>query len=147
MHRRVASQSKWKYQEQGALVLQKMSRLKECQRRCATLRDDLQGMSREQLQWQETGYFDGAQREAVLRLMGEVNESLLAWEAAADKQIDEVRRARLDLARAKQRKEKSEEKYQAALRELREAEESSSDRELEDIYINTYRHPSRVAKR
>lgn len=140
VHRRVASQSRWSYQEQGARLLEETSRLKDYQRRCTALLNDLDGMTREQSAWQETGYFDGAQREGVLRLLSEVHEALAQWQAAAQDQEGVVKQCRLDLARAKQRKDKSEEMYQAALLVLRDTQRAFETKELDDIYINSYRH-------
>jgi hypothetical protein len=143
VYRRVASQSRWSYQEKGARLLEETDRLKEYQKRCSALLSDMEGMAREQLEWQEAGYFDGAQREGVLRLIGEIHSSLAEWQSVARDQESLVHQCRLELAKAKQRKEKSEEKYQAVLRELQNFERELESKELEDIYINTFRHKAR----
>jgi Fe-S cluster biosynthesis and repair protein YggX len=139
LHRRIASQSKWSYQERGAVFLAETERLKAFQKQCRKLLNDMDELTREQLELQESGYFDPAQREGVLRLMAEIHASLIVWHDATEEQQDLVGQRRLELALAKDRKQKSEEKYRAAVVELQNVVLAVEAKELEDIYVNSFR--------
>jgi hypothetical protein len=138
VHRRVASQAKWSYQHKGAELLEAADTLSQYQKRCRKLIVDMEELTSEQLQLQQSGYFDAAQREGVLRLMGELRGSLVAWQDATNTQEELVRQRRHELAVAQDRKNKSEEKYQEALVDLQNIELAFEAKELEDIYINSF---------
>ena len=116
-YRRVASLYKWDYQKAEMALADAMAQLNRLRRTCHKLDAEIDALL-------DSGAgtpaaFDTSMREAVLRLVAELNGKLAAYRQAYDAQILVVLDLRKALMMAQVRKDKSLEKHrEAAAREV-----------------------------
>ena len=136
--RRIAGQARWEYQQAGTEVARHVNRLRRLRARRESLVAEIDSLGREQLQQLESGQLDADQRHHALGLIAELSASLPAWEQAEQQQARAVLEARQALARARKRKEKTEDKCRELREQWQEEHRQREARELEDIYINNH---------
>jgi chromosome segregation ATPase len=131
-YRRVASLYKWDYQKAEMALADAMAQLNRLRRTCHKLDAEIDALL-------ESGAgtpaaFDTSMREAVLRLVAELNGKLAAYRQAYDAQILVVLDLRKALMMARVRKDKSLEKHREAVSLHRLARSAKEVEELTDVY-------------
>lgn len=131
-YRRVASLYKWDYQKAEMALADAMAQLNRLRRTCHKLDAEIDALL-------ESGTgtpaaFDTSMREAVLRLVAELNGKLAAYRQAYDAQILVVLDLRKALMMARVRKDKSLEKHREAVSLHRLARSAKEVEELTDVY-------------
>lgn len=131
-YRRVASLYKWDYQKAEMALADAMAQLNRLRRTCHKLDAEIDALL-------ESGAgtpaaFDTSMREAVLRLVAELNGKLAAYRQAYDAQILVVLDLRKALMMAQVRKDKSLEKHREAVSLHRQARSAKDVEELTDVY-------------
>jgi len=131
-YRRVASLYKWDYQKAEMALADALEQLNRLRRTCHKLDAEIDALL-------ESGAgtpaaFDTSMREAVLRLVAELNGKLAAYRQAYDAQILLVLDLRKALMMAQVRKDKSLEKHREAVTLHRLARSAKEVEELTDVY-------------